>query len=447
MTLVLLLVALSGHLQLLAASASAASCPAGNTACSGGCCPNEFPGAGSCCADGLTCCSAGYTCSQNGSVALCVAKNATAHPLAVTTPRYQLCEGPTELRFLDGVKGSGKRFPYYSSRPQPLTTADAGLVMAAVAVHGAERNADDYYCAMNAAAKLQTNYAADSVGVFALWFWEPQDGPAAGSLFWNGSDPNGVWRFGANAVGEPVSSYDVLDTIISTLLDTKLYPNLQHLTLVGHSSGGQTVQRFALTTTMSLDSRLRFVVANPSSFAYLDDKRWENQGTAKERLAVPPTPVRASCPQYDEWEWGLTPGGEQAPYIKVNNTAQYKRVYETRDVRYLIGGDDVCNEAMMPGCISHGLETTCMDMMQGYNRRYRAEHYMKHLATYYGHGVHRSSVVPHVGHDHSLMFESEHGIIEIFGVKSDDDAIPAAARRNFVPKPPSAASFWTERSS
>ena len=439
-----LAIVLTASASTSSASPSAASCPVGNTACAGGCCPNEFPGAGSCCADGLTCCSAGYTCSPSGSAALCVAKNATAHPLAGTTPRYRLCEGPSELRFLDGVKGSRKRFPYYSNRPQPLATADSGLVMAAVVVHGAGRNADDYYCAMNAAAKLQTSYAAASVGIFAPRFWETVDGPAAGSLFWNGSDPNGVWRFGANAVGEPVSSYDVLDAIVLTLLDTKLYPNLQHLTLVGHSSGGQTVQRFALTTTMPPDSRMRFVVANPSSFAYLDDKRWLKQGTSEERLAVPPASVRASCPRYNEWEWGFAPGGEQAPYIKVNTTAQYKSAYETRDVRYLIGGNDVCNEAMTPGCISHGLETTCMDMMQGYNRRYRAEHYVNHLAAYYGHAVHRSSVVPSVGHDHSLMFESKHGVNEIFGVKSDDEASHAAPR-NFVPTTPSQdpLSYWT----
>ena len=167
-----LAIVLTASASTSSASPSAASCPVGNTACAGGCCPNEFPGAGSCCADGLTCCSAGYTCSPSGSAALCVAKNATAHPLAGTTPRYRLCEGPSELRFLDGVKGSRKRFPYYSNRPQPLATADSGLVMAAVVVHGAGRNADDYYCAMNAAAKLQTSYAAASVGIFAPRFWE-----------------------------------------------------------------------------------------------------------------------------------------------------------------------------------------------------------------------------------------------------------------------------------
>lgn len=75
----------------------------------------------------------------------------------------------------------------------------------------------------------------------------------------------------------------------------------------------------------------------------------------------------------------------------------------------------MCNEAMTPGCHSHGLETTCMDMLQGYNRRYRAEHYVKHLANVFGHAVHNSSVVPGVGHDHSLMFESLQGQALIFG--------------------------------
>jgi len=208
----------------------------------------------------------------------------------------------------------------------------------------------------------------------------------------------------------------VLDVIVETLLDRRLYPALRQITLVGHSSGGQIVQRYALTTAKPPDSRVRFVVANPSSFCYLHDQRWLSQGTPSERLALPPASVRQSCPTYNNWEWGLNPG-ESAPYVRHDaaSVAVYKQRYEARDVRYLIGGDDVCNEKMTPGCQSHGLETTCMDMLQGYNRRYRAEHFVMHLTAFYGRAVHRSAVVPGVGHDHSLMFESEQGQALIFG--------------------------------
>ena len=190
-------------------SLAAPSCPATNTVCSqvpsgaGTCCPDEFPGRGTCCNDGLTCCAHGYHCAGRS---LCVAENSTAHPLAKQTPRYQLCEGPTKLLFLQDLpKDSGKRFPYYSSR-LPLGSRDAEMTMATVVVHGADRNADSYYCAMHATAKLQRSFDPSTVGVFAPRFWEPQDGPAAGSLFWNGSDPNGM----THAVGSGVDPFSLL---------------------------------------------------------------------------------------------------------------------------------------------------------------------------------------------------------------------------------------------
>jgi hypothetical protein len=200
---------------------SSTSCPVGDTVCSGGCCPNEFPGEGTCCADGVTCCAHGYRCALSSHQ--CVALNATAHPLAKTTNLYRLCQGPTRLEFLTNVVGSSKRFPYYSSR-RPLGARDTGLVMAAIVVHGAGRNADDYFCSMSASSHLQSSYPLDSVGVLAPRFWEPQDDPASGSLYWPGADPNGVWRFGSAAQNaNNISSFDVLDAMLRVLLDRTLY--------------------------------------------------------------------------------------------------------------------------------------------------------------------------------------------------------------------------------
>lgn len=365
---------------------SPGGCPVGNTVCAGGCCPNELKGAGVCCGDGLHCCAHGYRCGSGE----CVAHNVSAHPLAKTTNLYRLCTGPPPLQFFK-ERLTGLRFPYYES-----TVPANDIKLAVVVVHGAGRNADDYYCAVDAAATLQqAGWDRQSIGLFAPRFWEPQDDPASGSIFWNGSDPNGVWRFGANSSsvggGTTASSFAVLDQLLARILDRRRYPAVEQLTLVGHSSGGQLVQRYALTTQaadVGSDPRLRFVVANPSSFAYLSPERWVDQGKPTERLALPPLAVRdESCRRYNRWEWGLQPGGETAPYVTglVSTAARqrYITAYSQRDVRYLIGGADVCNEAMTPGCLSHGLETTCMDMLQGYNRRFRAEHYIKHLLAVY----------------------------------------------------------------
>lgn len=96
--------------------------------------------------------------------------------------------------------------------------------------------------------------------------------------------------------------------------------------------------------------------------------------------------------------------------------------YAARDVLYLAGGADTCN-VTTGWCDSHGLETTCADELQGNMRLARADNYVKYLAAYFGGGVsnpavplrHKQVVVPGVGHDHSLMFESAEGQAALFG--------------------------------
>ena len=94
-----------------------------------------------------------------------------------------------------------------------------------------------------------------------------------------------------------VSSYGVLDQLVAA---ASTLPRVELITLMGHSSGGQTVQRYAFSTSIvagrteppaprahaaaagglpgpprSALPRVRYVVANPSSFVYFDDRRWD----------------------------------------------------------------------------------------------------------------------------------------------------------------------------
>lgn len=68
-----------------------------------------------------------------------------------------------------------------------------------------------------------------------------------------------------------------MDTFVKLLSDERLFPKLEAITLLGHSAGGQFVQRYALMTVLPTAPRaglsVRYVIANPSSFAYLDASR------------------------------------------------------------------------------------------------------------------------------------------------------------------------------
>jgi hypothetical protein len=121
---------------------------------------------------------------------------------------YTLCVPPPHS--LENVHGiplgtSGVSLAYYSNigaigalhSNQALsnTAIKAGVIV----LHGANRNADDYFCAATAAATLQTTFPTGSVAVVAPRFLEPQDGPVTladggTAARWNGTDENGVWR-------------------------------------------------------------------------------------------------------------------------------------------------------------------------------------------------------------------------------------------------------------
>lgn len=68
--------------------------------------------------------------------------------------------------------------------------------------------------------------------------------------------------------------------------------------------------------------------------------------------------------------------------------------YAARDVIYLMGQNDTCNEYITPHCQSHGLDKSCAAMLEGRFRRERAEDYIKFLAAFFGRPVHTGSLVP-----------------------------------------------------
>jgi pimeloyl-ACP methyl ester carboxylesterase len=75
-----------------------------------------------------------------------------------------------------------------------------------------------------------------------------------------------------------LSSFDAIDSILARLADRSVFPNLAHIVLAGHSAGGQIVQRYAVVGTgtdklTALGVRVRYVVANPSSYAYFSRER------------------------------------------------------------------------------------------------------------------------------------------------------------------------------
>lgn len=389
-------------------------CPAENTCCplsagGYGCVSDEFPGGGVCCG-GDTACAHGYKCGKGQ----CDAVDPSAHPLAKTTPRYALCRGLLKRNpHVLPVPGGDKGLLYYStvgdlSSPDRSHTDE--IRQGVVIVHGANRNADDYFCV---GTVLSTLFGLDpkTVAVVAPRFAFPEDDPPSGVMVWNGSDKDGAWRYGAQALPpSTVSSFDAMDTLLARFM--AVFPRLEHVSIIGHSSGGQFVQRFTLTSSSTMFSgnhpRMSVIVANPSSFAYLDSRRWVDG-----KFRTPKT----TCPDYNDWQFGLAPGSP-TPYfekaLKSLGAEGLGKRYANRPVTYLAGGQDVCN-VTKGWCESHGLEVTCADELQGEMRLERGKNFFKSLRQVFNTTVHSMVTVPGVGHDHALMFESMEGLRSIFG--------------------------------
>lgn len=410
-------------------------CPTSNTCCFhpedgrfAGCIAADMgKRVATCCNDGITGCPVGYFCRHNNEQNDCVAsepnKNPHTDPLTKILPRYRLCQADEIVTVhgmpvdsISSTSTAGAEIPYYSNLGNIDTINASSVEMVLIAVHGADRNGDDYLCSAKATINLQEKFS--NILIIAPNFYSVgDDRPKESFLYWGSEeDTDGSWRYGADSSGPAqYSSYSVIDQLVSSVL--KRFPTIKLLTIAGHSSGGQLVQRWSLLTSVwsrQYNSIIQAVVANPSNYIYLSPHRYID-GDWK-------VPTDKSCMLWNSWEWGLDDGGKYTvPYLdrtlSNNNTSVVLERYKSRRVIYLIGGLDRCNvsEGSTGWCDSHGLETKCMDNLQGLNRFERHQRYISSLRRMgYSSKYHSDAQVDGVGHDHSMMFQSTEGIHAIY---------------------------------
>lgn len=399
-------------------------CPDGNTCCqrrdgSTGCIALDMGMYdATCCPDGETGCPVGYACNITGEGCYAVNQTEYTDSLVQVLPRYRLCNAQGIENIYGMTLDEGAQLAYFSSHGPieaiPVVNQISTIDMALVVIHGANRNGDDYFCASRAAAALQSLYK-DVLVVAPQFYAESDARPMSSLLYWD-DDNDGSWRYGADALGpKRVSSFTALDTMNRKIME--VLPTLTRIVIAGHSSGGQTVQRWILLTPVWNTEKMWGVVANPSSYAYLSSTRLVN--------ATWTTPT--NCHQYDKWEWGLSKGGaREIPYRNrvAHNVSEIIFRFKDRRITYLAGSQDRCNVSESHGwCHSHGLETTCMDELQGANRLERSTRYITSLRLNGFGDTHTRRIVPSVGHDHAMIFQSRTGIEALFG-RSNDQKVP-----------------------
>jgi hypothetical protein len=135
---------------------------------------------------------------------------------------------------------------------------------------------------------------------------------------------------------------------------------------------------------------MRYVVANPSSYLYLESWRpVENAG--------------ASCPEFDRYKFGIQ--GLRG-YAAQTGAAAIRAQYPGRNVTYLLGELDTTDE--------HSMDKTCPAMVQGPNRFARGTAYFERLQEKFP-SAHRLERVPGCPHSGDCMYRSAVGRRAVFG--------------------------------
>ncbi|MGA8532796.1 MAG: hypothetical protein WB615_01665 [Candidatus Tumulicola sp.] len=265
---------------------------------------------------------------------------------------------------------------------------------AIVIVHGVLRDADYYYDTAAMAARAANVF--DRTLVIAPQFveWSELAGHSVAphTLWWDGR-----WPGGSDAVSPaPISTYDVFDAMIARLSDAARFPRLRSIVVVGHSAGGQIVQRYAVVgkaPQLGAGARVpvHLIVSNPSSYLYLTDWR-----------PYPP----AGCADFNRWRYGIA----GAPRYVEGTEAQLESRYVRRRVTYLMGTADTNPK-------EDDLDRSCGGESQGPYRFARAKFYIADLARRHPAGTNQNfAFVRGVAHDNRRMFTSSCGIGVIFGL-------------------------------
>lgn len=284
-----------------------------------------------------------------------------------------------------GTDGAAGQWTLQTYQNVPMT-GSAAVTQAVVVIHGTGGNAAGYFASMmNAATRAGV---VGTTMVVAPWFKTSKNKPARGEAVWT----NDAWKDGGGATRPAgLSSFTVLDQVLSTLSDRTRFPALRAITVAGHSAGGQFTQRYAafgLAPGRLAGVAVNFVVANPSSFVYFGPAR----PTASGGFAVP---AANSCPGYDDYKYGM---GHRSGYVAALTPAQAEQTYVSRRVTLLSGGADLEDNG--------DEDTSCQARAQGPNRNARAADYFAYTRAIAPTAPHDRIVVPGVGHDGDAMFAS-----------------------------------------
>jgi len=322
------------------------------------------------------------------------------------------------------IQPSGQESRVLVYRSHSLSTRNENITRALIFVHGINRDADNHFRTALAAAFLAG--ALDDTVIIAPRFASNSSAPgneggdchdalAANEANWfcQAQRPD-TWRSGGPEVeNDKVTSFDFVDEIIRRLARKDAFPNLKKIVIAGHSAGGQFVIRYEMSNQVhdSAGVPISYVVANPSSYAYLDALRPTASALLSNIAAsapgfMPPAPAvppaafvpfgdAKNCTAYDDWPFGLK---NRSGYAARVSDDQLRKQLVNRPVTYLLGEADILPLGIF--------DTSCPAIAQGPTRLARGLAFGKYANDIHG-AQHTTVVVPFCSHSARCMFTAD----------------------------------------
>ena len=273
-----------------------------------------------------------------------------------------------------------------------------------ILIHGQNRNADDYYDAINEVV-LDYDLSSGTMIIVPqflitedLDYWQLDNTVA----FWSSLT---AWHTGNKSHSTSdhqreyeVSSFAITDSMVTHY--SSVINDLQSIVIVGKSAGGQYVNRYLAGSGQDYNGLIDYVIIAGSSYLYFDGSRYT------EFLYPIAWATPNSCNGYDNYKYGL---GNLNEYMSLAGADSIISRYQRRDVRYLIGSED------------DGGSSDCRAEVQGNNRYERAILYHNHLRTYFGEQIingHKIAILDGINHDTNQIFNSDCFKKAVFDVSS-----------------------------
>ncbi len=291
---------------------------------------------------------------------------------------YPTCTSATDQCLERIDVGSARTVPIY--RNVSLSTANAAITQAVIVVQGYDRDANNFfYSVMTAASEVGLD---TTTAVVAPHFQCGDDSPPSGDAYWSCDG----WAHGlsdTSGAAPSISSYAVMDQIVSAFANKATFPNLTRIVVTGLSAGGQFTQRYAATNLVDTSAMpLAYVVLSPSSYLYLDANRPAST---------------AGCDAYDDYPYGLD---NRSGYVGIPDPQSIRQQYPTRSVTYFVGSEDTLANAA-----GTNLDTSCEANAQGVDRVARAQAFASVMQSTYG-AAQPLVIVPGCMHSRTCMYFS-----------------------------------------